>query len=444
MDPSQLPPEYQAEAQALMQRRALAQALAQRALTPQQTEMVGNRAVKRSPLSFLAQALTGYLGNKQASQAGQDLQGVFSRYGTDSRSELERLQGMPEPEAIKAGQVSKFPSAQAMAKALLESRQKRAEKGATVLGEAGQTDRALQTLNTGEVPAGGSANAFTQPRVDWIKSPEGQSVAQTTNYDKYGRPTIALGSQGTNVINQLPGKEVDTALDTLKADLKERQARAQAAKESLSSNRVVLEAINAGAASGGGERYKQAIRKAGQAFGFNAPETAPTEELQMGLGNAILAKARTLAPVTQEDIRGLEVTLGSINTDPGALQKMISVYNGIASKELQDFNRYVDFQTKNLQNPNARSIFSGAGIGYEMQPPPGNQSQGLAAIAELLSRGGDPTQFAVGGEQLPSDVKINVKPRGPTQGDASQPRPAGLNDAEWQELQELRKWRNGR
>lgn len=140
MDPNQLPPEYQAEAQALMQRRALAQALAQRALTPQQTEMVGNRAVRRSPLSFLAQALTGYLGNKQVGQYDEQVQGLQKRAGDEQQRELTSLYQAPEDQrqvALAQALASRNPAVRAAALAT----QNRFDTQATQAGNWQRKDR---------------------------------------------------------------------------------------------------------------------------------------------------------------------------------------------------------------------------------------------------------------------------------------------------------------
>lgn len=436
MENSYIPPEYAAQLAQLQRQKAMAEMLSQRAMAPQGTQVITGHAVKNAPLGNIARALTAFMGNRQAGQMDEKLQGIL---GQVMQARQQALQGAVANPA--QGQASMDPLVRNLAQALVKQRGERSQAGAKILGEAGQTGAALDVLRSDELPGEYKPAPYKSPSLDMLAGPDGKKIPVLTNYDKYGVPKATM-NQGTQVSvdARAAGKEGEMALDVLKADIKERQARALAAKETLSSNRVALEALNEGAQAGGMEGFKQALRKIGQGFGLAFDETASTEQLAMGLGNAVLAKARALAPVTAEDVKRLQAILGSVDTDPTALVKMLTVYNGIAAKELQDFNRYLKTQSENLTNPHARDLLSGQGIGFEMQAPPGNTTQSLRAIAELMARGGDPSMFAVGGEPIARDSTFNLPGSGlPEKGAKPQAPIVGLTPQESEELTRLRK-----
>lgn len=412
-----LPPEYAEKIAKLLRSQQMSQMGMQMGLqglnAPTQfTGGPANYAVKKSPLAIIAQGLQTYLGQKGISDADAGIAGVKKDAAANLKEQMAGYLSASDPKVQETlAMTSQWPQLQADWKERSKRRQEQLFKVADVTKDRDPKTAIAAALGTGPGEGYGPPE-LKQGEVKWIPDPNnpGKFIPQTTNYDLHNQGKITLGSQGNSVSvdARQASKEGEMALEELRAQLKDKRAGADSAKATLSANRVALEAINAGAKSGGGEGYKQGLRKALQAFNITLPETTSTSELQMALGNNILANARKLAPVTREDLVQLENILGSINTDPAALQKMISVYNGIALKDLQDYNRYVDFQKGNLKSDYARDLFSGAGIGYEMQPPPGDTQQMLRAIAELQKRGGDVSQFAVGGEQIPPDATFKL------------------------------------
>lgn len=406
-----LPPEYADKIAKLLRSQQMAQMGMQMGMAglnapTQFTGGPANYAVKKSPLATLAQGLQVYLGQKGVSEADAGIAGVKKDAAANFKEQMAGYLSATDPKVQETlANTSQWPQLLADWKERRKQAQETRLAAGKMVGESGDTSGALGIFN------GAPLTDYKRPAP---KMPEfgvtgPNNTPTVTNYDKYGFPKASLGSGTTISLDQRQAsKEGEMALDVLKDELKTRKAQAQLAKESLSANRIALEAINTGAKSGGGEGYKQGLRKALQAFNINLPENTPTTELQMALGNNVLAHARKLAPVTAEDVVRLEQILGSINTDPAALQKMIAVYNGIALKDLQDFNKYVTHQQGNLKSDYARDLFSGAGIGFEMQPPPGDVQQMLRAIAELQKRGGDVSQFAVGGEQIPPDATFKL------------------------------------
>lgn len=432
MENSYIPPEYAAQLAQLQRQKAMAEMLSQRAMAPQGTQVITGHAVKNAPLGNIARALTAFMGNRQAGQMDEKLQGIL---GQVMQARQQAMQGaVSDPTQAQA---SMDPMVRALAQSLVKQRQESANKAGDALKDT-DINAALGAYRTGTIPGEGYKSPTLGP-VEFGKDGDNPYAIIPT---KGGGRDFKWAPKGTSVSvdARAPGREHEASLDILKADIKERQARALAAKETLSSNAVALDALNQGAQAGGMEGFKQALRKIGQGFGIQADETTSTEQLSMALGNAVLAKARALAPVTAEDVKRLQSILGSVETDPTALVKMLTVYNGIAAKELQDFNRYLKTQSENLTNPHARDLLSGQGIGFEMQAPPGNTTQSLRAIAELMARGGDPSMFAVGGEPIARDSTFNLPGSGlPEKGAKPQAPIVGLTPQESEELTRLRR-----
>ena len=438
-DIPQMPPEYQAQLQQIMRQRQMAQMLMQQNMAPQGTEVISGHAVRQSPMSQIARALAGLTSAYGVSKSDQNAAEVARGMSQAQAEEGKRLFGVFQQnpaQGVAEAASSKFPQYQKLAKEWQDALNLRLKGAGEAMSTGGDTQGAVATFQSGQIPTNYQGKQYPAPAISQVPGPNGP-IPMVTTTDKFGVQDAKLGSGGVNVTTKIAGKEGEMALDDLKTEKKDRQARAQIAKESLQSNQTALEALNEGAKAGGGEGIKQAIRKAGQAIGFSAPETASTEQLQMGLGDAILRKARALAPVTGEDVKRLEAILGSVNTDPQALVKMLSIYNSLAVKELQTFNKWVDYQGANLETPYARDLFKGAGIGYEIEPPPGNQTQQLRAIGELGKRGGDITQFGINGQPFEQGAQFDI--RGGSQPAApAQTQPNNLSPAEEKRYQELK------
>jgi hypothetical protein len=405
-DLANLPPDVQAQIASLLRQRGVSGQLMSSALAPTQNEVISGRVIPTGGGQILAKVLSAYFGNRGLEKADEGIAGIRQQDLERYSAEAGALTGNQSRAAIVQALASKDPRIAALAAGLQKRNDERAGKYADLKKGVDATGAANDFLNETPTPTG----AFQQPEFKQLPGAPANAPPTLVNYGEGGRPNASQpASTNISQTNNLPGAEAGMALDTLKSDLKERKERAQIAKEALSSNRTALEAINAGAATGGLGSWAQTARKIAQGFGIEFDENTPTTTLTMALGNAVLAKARALAPVTGEDVKRLQEILGSLDTDPSALEKMISVYDGIAAKELQDFNKYVEFQANNLKTPYAKDLFSGAAIGLEPIAPGGNTGQGLRAIQEMAQRGGNPSQFAVGGEQIPSDARFDIQ-----------------------------------
>lgn len=406
----QLPPEFQAELQKLMRRQQMAQMMQTQAMQGMQqpTQFTGGQyshPVKTNPLTLALQAFTAYKGGKQIEEADKGIADVGQRYQQATQQELQTLLDSDNPRMYMG---SANPRVSQMAAALEKQRGDRATKGAEIVGKD-DSAAALNILRSGNLPGEYSNPKLGDPTFG--TDPSGNPYALVPEKGGGRKFTYAPKETKVSVDARQAGQEQATALGMLKGGTEEWQKKADAAKEVLQSNSVALDALARGAKAGGFEGFKQTLRSLGQAFGVETEKFTETSELQMALGNAILANARKLAPVTGEDIKRLEAILGSVNTDPTALEKMLTEYNGMATKTLQDANRYFSHNEQTMTDPLAKQVISGAGIGREMIPPPGDTSQMLRALQTLKRQGGDVTQFAVGGEQIPANAQFDI--RGP-------------------------------
>ena len=161
------------------------------------------------------------------------------------------------------------------------------------------------------------------------------------------------------------------------------------------------EALQKGAAVGGGAELKQAVRKFGQAMGADIPETASTDELQALLTDALARKAKTFGanPTNVEDqyVRSL---VGTITTDPTALPKLIAYTTAQAHKSLQDFGDFVKIKRENWATQPLSKTYPGlydtADVGLQNGPSKlfGPQDFQMTVMKALQQAGGDPSRFA--------------------------------------------------
>lgn len=396
MTDTALPAEYQVELDRLARRRAMAEAMSKQALggLSAPTQMVSGHAVRRSPLEGLTAALTMYLGNKNADAAANEASTVRTRAQGDMQRELAQALANPDQrQQYQSLLTSKWPQLQTMGTARQKAVDERLNAGAKVLGDNGAPLDALKILQSGELPQNPQLSPIPAPQFG--TDPAGNPYAMTTN--RRGEQKVDYAPKAPSQTVSIAGEDKE-GVKFFAEDLAKRKESALASRDVLSANQAAFDAIQRGARSGGLEGFKQAIRNVASGFGIKDADKAPTEELSMALGHNILANARKLAPVTKEDISRLEQFLGSINTDPEALGRMLSLTNAIALRDLQSYQQYIGHQSKALTSPKARDLFQGAGIGLELPPTvPGDVQAGLRSMQELGKRGGDVTAFEVPG-----------------------------------------------
>lgn len=144
---------------------------------------------------------------------------------------------------------------------------------------------------------------------------------------------------------------------------------AQSAVEMITSNIEARKSLAGGSFQGTGAETKLAISKALQGIGFDvAPDkVANTDYLQSTLGQGILNKAKTLgANPTDNDARIIRSIVGSIGTDPQALNKLLDHQDVMA-------NRSIDQHNKNYGDAKGRGF--DAGFDLSVKAPAANTNK---------------------------------------------------------------------
>lgn len=397
-----LPLEYQSQLEALASRRKLAQVLQAQAAAPVQVPQYGRMASKLSPLAPLGQALAMYLNQQNVDAADTERARLLGEASEAGRKEMGDIVGMADPQArIAAAMVSRYPGIRQQGTQWQKDRQTNINEAAKGIVQQDPTT-AMRMWQTQGFPQG----AYSPP-------PPGP-----VTFGQHGEDTYALVPQPggkrdfswarrpdrVEVVNRLPTKEGETALAIGETSLKERRASAQAARGTLDAIQTAFGAIQQGAQSGGGESLLQGLRKAAQMFGVNLPATASADELRAALGEGVLAVARKLAPVTQNDVAMLEQIKGSLNTDPEALSRMLGTTYAIAMRDLQDYHRWLGEKERTASTDYLRNAFAGEGIGLEQPPVSMPENTLVYIMQELAKRGGNTSGF-----QLPSGEAVDFR-----------------------------------
>lgn len=391
---SMLPAEYEEELARLRRQQQMSQALYSQALQPRGTEMAGRVAIRRSPLEFLAQGLQAYLSQKGMSEADKSIAGVKTRAQEDYAKEFSGLQADPDQKtAIARALVSKFPQIQAWG----ASEQKRRAELVKSIADATKDvapGESVRMLQGGDPSAQVNIPKPEAPR--FINAPDGRSVIVNTN--RKGEQTGTYAPRDVNVTQSLGGLEKRELIQDQREELKTRRTAAKEALASLATAGRAVDLLEQGAKAGGGQSVFQAARKFAQAFGLDVPETGMTDALRSSLGNAVLEAAQKVRPVSNTDIPFVMQQVGSIDTDPGALARLLAWTQASSLKAIQDYGGYVDEAKKNSSYP---ELYAGQQIG--IQGP--KQLAGplwfqLLVLQELQRSGGDISGYRVNGEPI--------------------------------------------
>jgi hypothetical protein len=203
------------------------------------------------------------------------------------------------------------------------------------------------------------------PAPTFGKDPNDNPYAIQTN-PKTGELELKYAPKAPVVNNNIDlREEAKMVAGEVGKNLADRREKASIAQHVIGSVNFATDALENGAKTGGGEEWKQTVRKGLQGFGINLPETAPVEQLQMALFSNVLAKAKEMRPVTDNDIKILQQMGGSIGTDPQALTRALAFAHSMAMKDLQGYHDYAHANENNI-NPTLRPLFVGATSGYDM------------------------------------------------------------------------------
>ncbi len=390
MAETNLPYQYQSQIEAAERRKQLAEALQKQAFGFQGAQGGGRIAAKTSPLAWLANTATGYLSTEGIGKASEKQAQTRQAAEEARQAEMLALMQAPEDQQQTLGIQGKFPETRQLAGELYKRKADKLKAFAdTIKDRDNQT--AARSVLTGQLP-GGDYTSPALPEPTFGTASDGSPYVTTTNLK--GEKDVKYAPKGVQVTNQIPRAESRLGLDILEAGLKPREEAASAAKNVIATTNRAVDALERGAQAGGGEEYKQSLRKALQAFGTTVPATAETNELQMALGAAILTEAAKIKPISNTDIETLRSIVGSVNTDPNALTRALAFMQAESIRGLQNFEQYVSEQGSTLSDPDTRRRLAGVTVGMQLPNqlfgPPGFQ---MAVMQALKQGGGDVTRF---------------------------------------------------
>ena len=388
-----LPPEYQDQLDAFMRKQKLAQILQARAQN-MQAPAQGPVASRISPFSALAGLGSGVLGGYMGNQADEGIRGVQKQYTADEASDVSKMLASPEDQRINMGLNSKFQRSRDLAKIFQTQDEKRRELGSKVYSEAGDTPNALAALRG--TPVGPS----TPPKkadVTWVAGPDGKILPKTTNYDKHGIEHVTLGASGTNVSTEvkLPSDEVKDANKREQEDLAAMQAKARTGQASLATATRLNKVLEENADAGGGASLRQTARKFLSNFGVDLPETGPTDTAKQLFGRGLLENAKSLGiNPTDADAKRIEDIVGTIDTDPASMPRLIALMAANGHKAMQDFNQFVKIKRGGQAAKLYPGLYETADVGIR-QPEKlfGSQDLQMRTMEALQQAGGDVSQF---------------------------------------------------
>lgn len=408
-----IPQEYQQQIDEARRKQMIAQMLQAQSMQNKGPQQIGPVAAKTSPLAGLANIAQAGIGGVMDANAMADASRVKSQFEKDQSVDLQKLFAAPEAQQPQIGAASIFPQNQAIARTLQTQAEKRREEGAKILSTSGETSEAMAYLNNQTPPP---KRAFPQPIVSTQPDPNdptGQrKIPFITNFDKYGRPTMSVGSAATSTIN-LPNKEAEVRSGNEQDALKARQSQAESAQQTLATAQRLTQALEQGAVIGGGADLKQTARKIMQAVGIDTPESGPTDLARTQFGGGMLAQINKLGRnPTDYDEKLMQKLVGSLDTDPNAAPALIAFMTAQAHKTLQDFGDFV--QTK--RGGQAAQMFPGL---YDtadngIRPPTelfGPQTLQFKTLEALKQAGGDITRFRdpSTGKPFAADSKFDIR-----------------------------------
>lgn len=413
-----LPFDYQVQEQQLARKRALAQMMLQKGMQPVQGQMFGNHYARVNPLTQIIQALQGYMGQRGVADADAEQLAFAKRAQEDQQGQMsgamDLVQGRP-PEAVPTPEGSTNPAYSEAGvapdiKGGIATAMRSQWPQVRAYGQQQEKDMQARLL----AMANHASQINPKAGVEMLRdqnpntSVEQLPVAPTQFQTSPGGAEIATTKHPiTGVLNttplsrpNFPEVKVTSAVDVFNDQeaaktLAENRKVVAPYANSLAGIRQVIDQLNKGARTGGGESVLQGARKVAQMFGVDIPMTGVTDNMRSLLGTNMLAEARKVAPVTQNDVDMINKLVGSIDTDPKALREIMSFMEARYRIALDQHNSQVE---------TARSVSSGSPTKYEayrintrLPELPANV-YGFRVLQHMKQAGHDMDNYMVNGE----------------------------------------------
>lgn len=442
-----IPFEYQVEEQKIARKRAMAQAMMARSLKDVPApQMFGKHMANPGIAPHLVNALAMYLGQKGLAGADEDQASMGQRMRADQNAEMVGVQNLmrgqpgqmtPQAGPPTEGQTELPPIEVGGVKpdlrgALVQAMQGRfgstREYGAQLHKDNQENVKAIATqLGAGDPLAGATFQqgqnaaaplpAPRQPTITNGQFPGGGNYVASTGL-RGGPSTITAEPKPMNVTTTVGGKaevKLDEANIKLLSDGREAVADVP---NVINTVQRIQALVDKGATVGGGASVIQGMRSFAQAFGVSVPEGGLTSELRSKLGENVIAKARALAPVTKNDVDFLGQILGSIDTDPRALQELNAFMLAKSLVTLDKHNDLVDRVAST--NPGLESKYNPLKVNLPEKLDKANGWLYGRAFQIMKENGHDVSRYKYNGTPV-NEVEFNLEKQKPSRANAAPP-----------------------
>lgn len=389
--PFALPPDLMAQQSGIDRKRAIAQAMMQAGMTPQQGQMISGHYVGPGLGGAIAQLAQTFGGMAIGKDLDQQQAGIGEAYNKRLSEGLDKFiqtrEGAPgevmnDQQAADLMQNDTAPQLAEPVKA--DPRRAVFEamaSGLQPLQQIGQMELQAMLRSKGRDPS-------------MIKESGGQFYDLSTGKPvllggaEYG-PTESIGGDlyqrgpGGKLVKLDNAPKVSTTVNNnpTQAGLKKYQeavgealapggksrTSAEQANEGLTASVEALQAVNDGARMGIAQPAMQVVRKLGAELGIANADTAPTDALSAALKQSVFKDLGGLgAQISDADRKFVTEFSGDLTTDTGALKRMLAIRIAAQIKKVNAHNKQAQAFGRTVEDPGFEGL---AGLPLNIQIP---------------------------------------------------------------------------
>lgn len=397
--------DFAGQAAAIERKRALAQAMLQAGMTPQQGQMVSGHYVGpgiAGALGQVAQMVGGHFLGKQADEAagalaqsrntalGEGLEkylrtrdGAPGQTMTDQQAadlmQNDQAPTLAEPvkadprRAVIEAMTSQFPELQKVGQMDFASMLKPAGRDPSMIKESGGQ---FYDLSSGKpVLLGGVEYGPTETLGgDLYQRGPGGKLIKLDNAPK-------ISTTVNNNPTQAGLKKYQEAVGESLAPGGKSRVSAEQAQEGLTASVEALQAVNNGARMGIAQPAMQVVRKLGAELGIANADTAPTDALSAALKQSVFKDLGGLgAQISDADRKFVTEFSGDLTTDTGALKRMLAIRIAAQIKKVNAHNKQAAAFGRTAEDPGFEGL---AGLPLNIQIP----DDDVAAMVDNVLQG---------------------------------------------------------
>lgn len=386
-----LPPNLMAQQSGIDRKRAIAQALMQSGMTPQQGQMVGGHYVGPGlggALAQLAQTFGGMAMNNRLDKQQAELGQAYNTQLSEGLDKFLRTregapgQTMNDQQAADLMQNDVAPQLAEPVKAdprraVLEAM----TSGLPPLQQIGQMELQAMLRGNGRDPSmikesGGQFYDLSSGKPVLLGGAE-YGPTETIGGDLYqrgpGGKLIKLDNapKVSTTVNNNPTqaglKKYQEAVGESLAPGGKSRVSAEQAQEGLTASVEALQAVNDGARMGIAQPAMQVVRKLGAELGIANADTAPTDALSAALKQSVFKDLGGLgAQISDADRKFVTEFSGDLTTDAGALKRMLAIRIAAQIKKVNAHNKQAQAFGRTVEDPGFEGL---AGLPLNIQIP---------------------------------------------------------------------------